>query len=259
MARTKTKPVGRTPTKRKACELWLLSQLANGPSLAREILVLGVGSGWGWATVRRAKLNIGAQSFRKAEEWWWFDPKKFDPKKDSLPQQSTQAQKEAIALAQATKNVLESAPPISPAQTQPNIQPSTAFPVLLPVTSVPTKAAQENSSIPSESAQPLASSPPKKVPLPAIVPQAPKPEIPKPPNPPRHRPFHIWDSALTETRDALISSAGFADLYTMRLDIRFRQEQLRARGLLKEEAALNELLARINEALEKKKKAANLE
>jgi hypothetical protein len=45
----------------------------------------------------------------------------------------------------------------------------------------------------------------------------------------------------------------------MRLDIRVRQEQLLARGLLKEEAALNELLARVNDALEKKKKAENLE
>src|SRR5208337_1572727 len=99
--------------------------------------------------------------------------------------------------------------------------------------------------------------------LPSASPPAPsrtpEPEIPKPVEPPKPRRIYIWDSAHTESRDAIISAAGFADLYTMRADIRFRQEHLRAKGLVKEESALNELVARINAALEKKKKAESLE
>ena len=88
----------------------------------------------------------------------------------------------------------------------------------------------------------------------------PKPiEPPKPVELPKPRRVRIWDSEITETRDALISTAGFADLYTMRADIRLRQEQLRAKGLLKEELALNDLVSRVNDALEKKKRAENLE
>jgi|HubBroStandDraft_5_1064220.scaffolds.fasta_scaffold893400_2 hypothetical protein len=45
----------------------------------------------------------------------------------------------------------------------------------------------------------------------------------------------------------------------MRGDIRHREEQLHAKGFLKEELALNDLVSRINEALENKKRAENRE
>lgn len=256
MARTKTRPVGRTPTKRRACELWLLQQLAPGPCLAREVLALGVASHWGWATVRRAKVNVGVQSFRKDEEWWWFDPRKFDPQKDSLPPKPAQSRRETPPALTVPK-VPEAASPVSLAHTEHNLGPSVVFPPPLPPQLE--KPEQQNFSIPPKRIQEATQVPPEKPSTPAAAPRPPQPEIPKPASPPKKRPLHIWDSALTETRDALISAAGFADLYTMRLDIRFRQEHLRARGLLKEETALDELLARVNDALEKKKKAANLE
>ncbi len=109
---------------------------------------------------------------------------------------------------------------------------------------------QRDVALPPSSEKPLA---------PVVAPPTPTPELRTPLSPAQPRPFHIWDSAHKETRDSLISAAGFADLYNMLLDIRFRQEQLRARGLLNEEAALNGLLARVVDALEKKKKADGLD
>src|SRR5262249_16885397 len=102
--------------------------------------------------------------------------------------------------------------------------------------------------------------PPVKPAVPVVTRPSPQTATESEPAPiPKPRPMHIWDSALWERRDAIISAAGFADLYTMRLDIRFRQEQLRAKGLFKEEGALNALLASVNAVIESKKKSASLE
>src|SRR5579863_388475 len=132
MARTKTKPVGRTPAKRKACEAWLLQQLAEQPCPARDILSFGSASGWGWATVRRAKLNVGAQSFRKNEEWWWFDPKKFDPEKDSPAQKPVQPSPKST-FAPALPELPEISAAISPKPVVHNQQPPVTFPALMPL------------------------------------------------------------------------------------------------------------------------------
>lgn len=259
MAKTKTKPVGRTPTKRRACESWLLNQLSASPCSARDILAHGVGFGWGWATVRRAKANVGAKSFRKNEEWWWFDPGKFDPQKDALPQKSAEPGLNKSVVPSPVNAEPTAKISLSPSQHkhQPAatvlsapLLPQLPNDVPQPLSAPARPTAPENSRPPSFFEESMHS---------PVVPASPTPEIRKPVVPVKPRPFHIWDSALAETREQVISTAGFADLYTMRLDIRFRQEQLHARGLLKEEAALNELLARVNEALEKKKKAENLE
>jgi hypothetical protein len=257
MARTKTKPVGRTPAKRRACEEWLEKQLATGPSLAREILASGVASKWGWATVRRAKASVGVQSFRKNEEWWWFDPRRFDPQKDSSPQKLVQSEPYISSLTDIPKQ-REAASSVALVHSEQSHLAPIAFSPLLLLAPSPEKPAQQNLQIPSKQTRPTPL-PSEKTSIPVTPSSAPEPASPKSASPPKKRPFHIWDSAVTENRDAMIAAAGFADLYTMRLDIRFRQEHLRARGLFKEEAALNELLARVNDALEKKKKAANLE
>lgn len=259
MARTKTKPVGRTPTKRRDCEAWLLRQLAASPCLARDVLILGASAGWGWATVRRAKANVGVQSFRKGEEWWWFDPRKFDPRNEVLPKkQADLGQKQFIVPAGIEP--LETPPKIAlpPAQTRPQattVPTPSAIGAKSPGTAPPNPVVAAKS-FPQQNVAP----PPIEKPLaPVATLPAQAPEPRKPLTPATPRTFHIWDSAHTETRDSIISVAGFADLYNMLLDVRFRQEQLRARGLLKEEAALNELLARVVDALEKKKKADGLD
>ncbi len=259
MARTKTKPVGRTPTKRRDCEAWLLRQLAASPCLARDVLLLGASAGWGWATVRRAKANVGVQSFRKGEDWWWFDPRKFDPRNEVLLQkQADLGQKQFIVP--AVIEPLEAPPetPLPPAQTRP--QPTAVpIPSIIAAQSLATapqtpvvsaKSFPQQNVVPPPTEQPFA-------PAATLPAQAPEPR--KPLTPAKPRTFHIWDSAHAGTREKLISAAGFADLYNMLLDVRFRQEQLRARGLFKEEAALNDLLACVVDALEKKKKADGLD
>jgi hypothetical protein len=257
MARTKTKPVGRTPLKRRASETWLTWLLAGRALLARDILESGAEQGWGWATVRRAKSNIGAQSFKKGDEWWWFDPKTYKPIRET----------QGISKKTPSPPTLESARVSSHALEEKDLAPVTSQ-----ITSPPLH--QESPKPPSDSLQhtrpPIETSPPASV---VVVHPISRPqellkpaessksqaEPTKPVELPKPRRIHIWDSSLAEMRDSLISTAGFTDLYIMRADIRLRQEHLRGKGLLKEEAALNDLISRINEAVEKKKKQESLE
>ena len=241
-------------------------KLLGHPLPARSILEFGAKSGWGWATVRHAKVNIGALSFKKGHEWWWFDPSNFTPAtappggftKKSAAQSASIFDKvpdkpatvEQPSLAQATAAVA--------AQQEAIESPK-------PVTSgsyLPDKHIENR----SKEFAPTAPPQPRDYQIPKPV-EAPKPklELPKtieplkPLDPPKLRRLRIWDSEIAETRDALISAANFVDLYSMRADIRLRQEQLSAKGLLKEELALNDLVSRINDALQKKKKLENLE
>jgi hypothetical protein len=257
MARTKTKPIGRTPLKRRASETWLRQHLAGRALLARNILESGAEQGWGWATVRRAKSSIGAQSFKKGDEWWWFDPKTYTPIREPLGISKKTPSTPTLARVVVSSHALEEK---DPAQ------------VTLPIASPPLRREEpkhpaadfQHSRPPIETVPPVSvplASPttgPQKV-LTTVNPPKPQTEPTKPVEPPKPRSIHIWDSSLAETRDALISSARFTDLYVMRADIRLRQEHLRNKGLLKEEAALNDLVSRINEAVEKKKKQESLE
>ncbi len=252
MAKTKTKPVGRTPLKRQACEAWLEKQLIGRPWPARKILELASKLGWGWATVRRAKQNVGVQSFKKGNEWWWLDPKTCTP---------------ALASARVVVNhpadkvdkIWDKATPterIDPVE-QPKLPQALAT---LPTGAPPPQVFQSPQRAtydiprPQKPLESRAEVSPRPVP-----PKTPEPVVHKPIEPLKPRIIHIWDSQLQEARDALISAARFADLYTMRADIWLRQEQLRAKGLSKEAAALNDLLLRVNEALENKKRDANIE
>jgi hypothetical protein len=226
-------------------------------------LEAGAKLGWGWATVRRAKTNVGAQSFKKGGEWWWFDPKTYSP---------IQAPPLAIAKTPSAR-IFEKIPEKSPVVEERNL-PLVLAPVVAPSVYLESPKPPSRDFLPPERSieNGTAAS------TPAAPPQVRAPELPKPvaprslqaeppktigppkplepPKPPR---LHIWNSALAETRESLISTAGFTDLYIMRADIHLRQEQLHAKGLLKEEAALNDLVSRINEAVEKKKKQENLE
>jgi hypothetical protein len=278
MARTKTRPVGRTPVKRQACEVWLAKQLAVRALPARSILEIGVQSGWGWATIRRAKVNIGARSFKKGQEWWWFDPSTYT---------SATAPPNGIAIKSAPQwpQIFDRVPDKTASVAQPSLSPTMAAAAVQQEAIESRKAVISETHLPDKSIdnRTKALAPPSPQPgvqarpnlIEHLKPQheAPKPaepsrpqfELPKPVEPPKPiespkpRRLRIWDSELAETRDALISSASFVDLYIIRADIRLRQEQLRAKGLLKEELALNDLVSRISEALEKKKKAENLE
>jgi hypothetical protein len=269
MARTKTRPVGRTPLKRRACEVWLGEQLAGHPRPARILLEAGGKLGWGWATVRRAKRKVDVRSIKKGNEWWWFDPKAPSPAAATVP---------GVAGKIDTDTTLEKAPPIA------RVEP--VEPVKLPEVPVSLNAAPR----PPESPQrPRASAyqmfrptqpierrealPPRHVlpqktqePIATKPPVAREPVVPKPPEtlkqpaqPAKPRRVQIWESALQEAREVLIATARFTDLYIMRADIWLRQEQLRERGRLKEAEGLNEILARVNEALEQKKREANIE
>ena len=252
MARTKTKPVGRTPIKRQACEAWLATRLAGRPWPARNILRLGAKLGWGWATVRRAKVNLGAQSFKKGNEWWWFDPNTYTPAPAPLRVVAKNPPPQVVEKVSEMHEVVE--PPNLPQAMAAVAGQQETFETPKRLTS---DIDQPDQSIENRSKKFAPSvSPPSPIPKQEI----PKPVEPlKPLEPPKLRRVRIWDSEITETRDTLISSAGFADLYTMRADILLRQEQLRAKHLVKEELALNQLLSRINEALENKKRAENLE
>jgi hypothetical protein len=265
MARTKTRPIGRAPIKRQACEAWLAKQLAGRPCPAQNILEFGLQSGWGWATVRRAKANIGARSFKQGHQWWWFDPSTYTP----VPAPpSGFAKKTPLQSPQIPEKIQEIPAPVE----QPSLPRATAsIAVQREAVESPQRTTSEiylpDKFIENRSRTLAPPSPPprqQEFPKP-VVPskpqhQLPKPaESPKPLEPPKPRRIRIWDSELAETREALIAAANFVDLYIMRADIRLRQEQLHAKGLLKEELALNDLVSRINEALENKKKAENLE
>jgi hypothetical protein len=249
MARTKTRPVGRTPIKRRACEAWLEKQLTGRPWPAQNILEAGAKLGWGWATVRRAKVNVGAQSFKRGNEWWWFDPNTYKPPlapsrvvaKDLTPR--------------ITENVTERTEAVEQfALEQEKLPQATAVVADLREDLESRKSATHSFSHLDNYIE----NKKKEFVAPAPSPTR-EPQTPKPVEPPKPRRIRIWESEVKETRDVLISAAGFADLYVMRADIWLRQEHLRARGLLKEALALNDLLSRVNEALEKKKRNENID
>jgi hypothetical protein len=213
--------------------------------LARDILKVGAQFGWGWATVRRAKENVDARSLKKGNEWWWFDPKTCSPA--SIPAATMVANDpapkmlpEVAGMADAVKQLkLQQGPPTVAEKRAEFQNPNrNTYGINDPANSFQNTTKAIVSPAPRQPTEPALSNP--------IAPVKP-------------RRVRIWENEVKERRDALISAAGFTDLYIMRADIRLRQEQLHAKGLLKEELALNDLLFRVNEALEKKKEDEKIE
>ena len=259
MAKTKTRPVGRTPVKREACSRWLKHQLTGSPSRARTIQEAGAKLGWGWATIRDAKKNLGIRSLRQGDEWWWFDPKTYTP---SAPKSPWPLKNREPKKAEQVE-VLRQLPETTHLAAAPSQLPQVAAKVTETKHDMESPKRSTYGSIEPDGSFGQAK---KAVAAAAPSPSAPpslrpfrEPEMAKPSAPLKPRRFYIWESEAKERREATISAAGFADLYVMRADIRLRQEQLHKKGLLQEEAGLIELLSRVDEALEKKKRAEKME
>ena len=249
MAKTKTRPVGRTPVKRTACSVWLKQQFAGGPGRARTIQEAGAKFGWGWATIRNAKKNLNIRSLRQGDQWWWFDPETYTPAAPKSPWPLKNAERKNTEELRARPQV-----PATGVADPPRLAQGTATVGERPYDFASWKPTSAHSTVePNRSVEhvkrAVAAAGPTQSP-----PQSREPETPKPAAPLKPRRFFVWENEVKERRDAVISAAGFADLYVMRADIRLRQEQLHKKGLLQEEAALNDLLSRVNEALEKKKR-----
>jgi len=45
--------------------------LGNGPLPAKDMLALAERDGHKWATVKRAKEQLGVESFQEGEAWYW--------------------------------------------------------------------------------------------------------------------------------------------------------------------------------------------
>jgi putative DNA primase/helicase len=74
-------------------EKFLRHVLADGPMRATEVLDLASDRGIAERTLRRAKADIGVDSFRKDDEWWWWwlpdeDDQDDPPSVDDDPQLS---------------------------------------------------------------------------------------------------------------------------------------------------------------------------
>lgn len=99
MARTFKTPPGRTPKVQPAATVWLKAYLSGGPRPAKEIQRVGHGLGFGWATLRRSKKESGFRSVRRADMWFWDDPRvaEFAPESEpTLFQQVTEKVTQSI-------------------------------------------------------------------------------------------------------------------------------------------------------------------
>jgi hypothetical protein len=253
MAKTKTRPVGRTPVKRKACSEWLKQHLDGYPSRAREIQEVGAKFGWGWATIRNAKKILNIRSLRQGDEWWWFDPETFTPSVPKSPWAPKNIESKSSEEVKAMWQVPERA-----YAAEPRMLPQGADSVFVRQHDSVSPKGSTNGIVESDRVFEQTRSVPAATAAHQSPPQSPlqsrAPEMAKLIAPVKPRRFLIWEKEVADKREAVISAAGFTDLYIMRADIRTRQEQLRKKGLLREEAALNDLALRINEALDKKKK-----
>ncbi len=70
---------------RDAAGMFLLTILAKGPVLMKELKTAWEGLGLSEATVERAKKTLGVESFKKGNAWWWKLPDPPEPDDGKQP------------------------------------------------------------------------------------------------------------------------------------------------------------------------------
>jgi len=58
-------------SKRQAAQDWLERVLGNGPLPSRNMRTMAEGDGHKWATVKRAKDQLGVESLQVGDAWYW--------------------------------------------------------------------------------------------------------------------------------------------------------------------------------------------
>jgi hypothetical protein len=65
---------GRIPRDVQRCADWLKDYLADGPRLAKDVEKAGARRVLHWRTLNRAKSLLGYKSYRRANQYWWYNP-----------------------------------------------------------------------------------------------------------------------------------------------------------------------------------------